>query len=137
MPPVKRGTPPPSRERESSQPTRIQDPHLVLKKYILWHESEGHSRKTEAVYELTLRPFFKYLKEEHQVEDLNQIDLDHLRAWLVWLRNTPSQRKMPRSSKTIESYCRQVKAFLRWCYAESVIERDPTERLKLPKAEKK
>ena len=44
---------------------------------------------------------------------------------------------MPRSSKTIESYCRQVMAFFRWCKEEEILERDPTERLKLPKAEKK
>jgi site-specific recombinase XerD len=139
MPPVKRGTPSQQtpHERQSSQPTRIQDPLVVLKKYVLWHESEGHSRKTEAVYELTLKPFFKYLREEHQVEDLTQIDLNHLRAWLVWLRNTPSQRNMPRSSKTIESYCRQVMAFLRWCMEEEIITHNPIERLKLPRAEKK
>jgi integrase/recombinase XerD len=109
----------------------------VLRHYILWHEAEGHSRKTEIDYEHTLRPFFRYLATEHGVTDLNALELEHLRAWLVWLRNTPSPHGKPRASKTIESYCRQVKAFVRWCVAEGILERDPTARLKLPKAEKK
>lgn len=121
-----------------SQPTRrAQTLTQVLQQYVLWHESEGHSRKTESVYKKTLAPFFAYLKSDHQIEDVNDIQLEHLRAWLVWLRNTPGQHDKPRSSKTIESYCRQVMAFLRWCVEEELIDHDPTARLKLPKAEKK
>jgi hypothetical protein len=40
---------------------RVQDPEQVLRHYLLWHEAEGHSRKTEIVYAHTLRPFFHYL----------------------------------------------------------------------------
>jgi site-specific recombinase XerD len=137
MPTVQRGKPSHTQERTTTKKVALQDPQKVLKRYILWHESEGHSRKTESVYEKTLTPFFHYLESEHQINDLTQVGIEHIRAWLVWLRNTPSQRKMPRSSKTIESYCRQVMAFFRWCKDEDILNRDPTERLKLPKAEKK
>lgn len=144
MPAVRRG----SKQMEPSTPSspstaprspvrRIQEPEKVLRSYILWHESEGHSRKTETVYTRTLRPFFDYLRTEHQLTDLSELELDHIRAWLVWLRNTPSQHDRPRTSKTIESYCRQVKAFAHWCFIEGILDHDPTERLKLPKAEKK
>jgi site-specific recombinase XerD len=109
----------------------------VLGQYLLWHEAEGHSRKTELVYQKTLRPFFAYLASEHYQKDLAALTLTELRAWLVWLRNTPGPHGRPRSSKTIESYCRQVKAFTRWCADEGILERDPAERLRLPKAEKK
>jgi site-specific recombinase XerD len=114
-----------------------QDPEQVLRRYTLWHDAEGHSRKTEDVYQKTLRPFFAFLKTEHDLDDLAQVEVDHVRSWLVWLRNTPGQHHRPRSSKTVESYCRQVMAFLRWCVEESVLDHDPTERLRLPKAEKK
>lgn len=69
--------------------------------------------------------------------DLGELELDHLRAWLVWLRNTPTQYGRPRSSKTIETYCRQLLAFVRWCFAEGILDHNPAARLKLPKAEKK
>jgi site-specific recombinase XerD len=118
-------------------PQRVQDPERVLRAYTLWHEAEGHSRKTEHVYAHTLHPFFRYLATEHSVTDLADLELEHLRAWLVWLRNTLSPHGKPRASKTIESYCRQVKAFVRWCVSEGILEHDPTIRLKLPKAEKK
>ena len=136
---IRRGIPAsdPTPPRRKQAQTHIQEPEAVLKKYLNWHEAEGHSRKTETVYTRTLRPFFAYLKTEHQLEDLSLLDIDHLRAWLVWLRNTPTPRGNPHSSKTIESYCRQVMAFTRWCFAESILDHDPTARLKLPRAEKK
>jgi site-specific recombinase XerD len=112
------------------------EPERMLGQYLLWHEAEGHSRKTELVYQQTLRPFFTYLASEHHLTDLTDLaalTLNELRAWLVWLRNTPGPHGRPRSSKTIESYCRQVKAFTRWCADEGLLERDPAERLRLPK----
>src|SRR5258708_8828018 len=87
----------------SSRPQRVQDPERVLRAYTLWHEAEGHSRKTEHVYAHTLRPFFRYLATEHNVTDLADLELEHLRAWLAWLRHTPSPHAQPRPSQTIAS----------------------------------
>jgi site-specific recombinase XerD len=140
MPPVRRGTSadPLTLTLAQSANTRrthaaraqahIQDPEQVLARYLTWHEAEGHSRKTEEDYQKTLRPFFAYLKNEHGLTDLGALELDHLRAWLVWLRNTPTPHGRPRSSKTIESYCRQMMAFVRWCVAEGILDHDPTAR---------
>ncbi len=119
-------------------PARIvQEPDRVLKRYLLWHEAEGHSRKTELNYRKVLRLFFNYLKSEHQIEDLNEVEVEHVRTWLVYLRNTPTNLDTPRSSKTIENYARHLLGFLHWCVAEEVLDHDPTERVRLPKAEKK
>ncbi len=139
MPLVRRGypNPQPTPIKSRKSPIRIQDPEHVLQSYVTWHEAEGHSHATETCYQRTLRPLFSYLKTEHEITDLNQVGTEHLRAWLVWLRNTPTPHGHPRSSKTLESYCRQATAFFRWCYAESIIDHDPTDRLRLPKAEKK
>lgn len=102
LPPVRRGTgrghdrvrPTPSSSpvHTSSQArsVRFHTPEKLLQQYIVWHEAEGHSRKTETDYQKSLRPFFAYLKSEHQLEDLGALELEHLRSWLVWLRNTPS-----------------------------------------------
>jgi site-specific recombinase XerD len=131
MTPIRRGQVPAELSQlEPAGPSIIrQDPQQVLHHYILWHEAEGHSRKTEKDYTKTLLPFFRYLRSEHEIDDLCQLQVNHIRAWLVWLGNTPSYRHQPRSSKTIESYCRQVMAFLRWCMAEGVISHNPLERL--------
>jgi site-specific recombinase XerD len=115
----------------------IQDPERVLRRYLLWHEAEGHSRKTESNYRKVLGLFFAYLKSEHQVEDLNHVEVEHVRAWLVYLRNVPTNRGELRSSKTVENYARHLLGFLHWCVAEEVIDHDPTERVRVPKAEKK
>src|SRR5262245_782684 len=110
MPPVRRGTPseppvptPPAKgtrahtARARRAQTNVQDPEQVLRRYLTWHEAEGHSRKTEEDYQKTLRPFFAYLKAEHDLADLGALEIEHLRAWLVWLRNTPTPHGRPRS----------------------------------------
>jgi site-specific recombinase XerD len=140
MHPIRRGKP----SLLSLTPTKkaiahatTQDPESILQRYLNWHNAEGHSGQTESSYQKALRLLFKYLKTEYELDDLTRITVDHLRARLVWLRNTPSRYHRPRSSKSIESYCRHMLAFFRWCFAEGILEHDPTERIKLPKAEKK
>src|SRR6185369_11992785 len=54
-----------------------------------------------------------------------------------YLRNVPTGRDELRSSKTVENYARHLLAFLHWCVAEGVLDHDPTERVRVPKAEKK
>jgi site-specific recombinase XerD len=115
----------------------IQEPAKVLRRYLLWHEAEGHSRKTERNYRIVLGLFFTYLTSEQQIEDLNVLEVEHVRAWLVYLRNTPTDRGEVRSSKTLENYARHLLGFLHWCVAEGVLDHDPTERVRVPKAEKK
>ncbi len=143
VPPVTRGlrsrTP---KQDQASHPrgTRapiIQDPDRVLRRYLLWHEAEGHSRKTERNYRVVLGLCFDYLKSEHHLDDLNDLEVEHVRAWLVYLRNVPTGRDELRSSKTVENYARYLLAFLHWCVAEGVLDHDPTERVRVPKAEKK
>ena len=109
----------------------------MLRRYLLWHEAEGHSRKTERNYRVVLGLFFDYLKSEHHLDDLNDLEVEHVRAWLVYLRNVPTGRDELRSSKTVENYARHLLAFLHWCVAEGVLDHDPTERVRVPKAEKK
>jgi site-specific recombinase XerD len=104
---------------------------------LLWHEAEGHSRKTERNYRVVLGLFFAYLQKEHHIEDLNELEVEHVRAWLIYLRNTPTEHDEMRSSKTVENYVRHLLAFLHWCVAEGVIDHDPTERVRVPKAEEK
>jgi site-specific recombinase XerD len=120
-----------------SRASIVQDPERVLRRYLLWHEAEGHSRKTERNYRVVLGLFFSYLQSEHHLEDLNELEVEHVRAWLAFLRNTPTERDEIRSSKTIENYARHLLAFLHWCVAEGVIDHDPTARVRVPKAEKK
>jgi site-specific recombinase XerD len=136
--PVKRGSSS-TQKPQASRPQApiIQDPERVLRRYLLWHEAEGHSRKTERNYRVVLGLFFAYLKGEQDIEDLSAVEVEHVRAWLVYLRNTPTDRGELRSSKTIENYARHLLAFLHWCVEEGVIDHDPTERVRVPKAEKK
>lgn len=124
MPPVTRGSRSRTTTQDQASHTRqtrapiIQDPERVLRRYLLWHEAEGHSRKTERNYRVVLGLFFDYLRSEHHLEDLNDLEVEHVRAWLVYLRNMPTGRAELRSSKTVENYARHLLAFLHWCVAE-------------------
>lgn len=136
--PVTRGSRSPEKQRTSrSRMYDIQDPERTLRRYLLWHEAEGHSRKTERNYTIVLGLFFTYLRSEHQIDDLNDVEVEHVRTWLAYLRNTPTDYGEMRSSKTVENYARHLLAFLHWCVAEGMLDHDPTERVRVPKAEKK
>jgi len=137
------GSATPRRPSRGAPARRVQEPERVLRRYLLWHEAEGHARKTESNYAKLLRLFFAYLRDEHQVEDQDAVEVEHVRAWLVHLRTTPAGRGAhggrgaARSSKTVENYARHLLAFLHWCVAEGVLAHDPTARVRVPKAEKR
>jgi site-specific recombinase XerD len=95
-----------SHSSKRGQTSRLQAPIIldsehILRRYLLWHEAEGHSRKTERNYRVVLGLFFAYLRNEHHIEDLNELEVEYVRAWLIYLRNTPTERDEMRSSKTV------------------------------------
>ena len=96
MRPIRRGKPATSVAAtiKGKKPTvTLLEPENALQKYLTWHEAEGHSRETQRDYQRCLHPFFSYLKTEQEISDLASVNLSHLRAWLVWLRNTPARNR--------------------------------------------
>lgn len=79
-----------------------------------------------------LRVFFRYLEDTYQ--PIEKLDFDSLdpdvnifNDFIIYLRDKQTVRNV-----TIRSYCRSVKAFLRFCYEEDFC-RDYLKRVKLPK----
>jgi site-specific recombinase XerD len=58
-----------------------------------------------------------------------------LRQWLIDLRHEPG-RYGPRSSRTIQTYCRHMRPFFRWLHEQGYLPINPAASIKLPKAKK-
>jgi site-specific recombinase XerD len=96
---------------------------------------EGFTPKTQISYAKVLAVLTRYLRERHQVELVGEVTPDHLRAWLTDLRHEPGPYG-PRTSRTIQTYCRHMRPFFRWLHEEGYLPTNPAASIKLPKAKK-
>ncbi len=96
---------------------------------------EGFTPKTQLSYHKVLILLSRYLRDRHQTEAISQITPDQLRQWLIDLRHEPG-RYGPRSSRTIQTYCRHMRPFFRWLHEHGHLTTNPAGGIKLPKAKK-
>ncbi len=96
---------------------------------------EGFTPKTQLAYKKVLILLARYLRDRHQTEEIAAVTSDHLKQWLVDLRHEPG-RYGPRSSRTIQTYCRHMRPFFRWLHEHGYLTTNPAAGIKLPKAKK-
>ena len=115
----------------------------LAKGYILNCKSEGKSPKTIAIYEIVLKNFIWYCRQNNFPE-ANQLTAVHIRHFLWylatesnrWGNNNPATRK-PASQTTVSDYYRALYSFFSWLTREQLISNNPLTNLKKPKPEKK
>ncbi len=79
-----------------------------------------------------------WLESTHNIVEVEELRLAHLREWIGYLQETPTQRGgKKRSDECTRSYGRGLLAFCRWLEHEEVIEKPISTRFKLPRAEQK
>lgn len=94
-------------------------------------------------YEQTLKLFAQYLKQEFQIEKVEDVSKSHIRFYIKNLQergkysvNTPYERKDQGkciSVNTINNYVRNIKVFFNWMSDEDEISKNPVEKVKLLK----
>lgn len=106
-----------------------QDPHadfLALRaSWQLALDSDGYSKNTMTSYGRALDGFARWMAEHHAGVGPAGVTRDHIRAWIVFVRNGTS-------SGTARSWFAGLRHFFRWCVDEREIGRDPTEGVKTP-----
>lgn len=105
--------------------------------------AENKSPRTVRWYEHKLRIFADYLETHYTIENITEIGAEHIRAFLVYLQEEvsadelnpfkPTQEK-PLSPQTIQGYHRTIRTFFSWLKYEGVVETDPSQRVRRPKA---
>jgi site-specific recombinase XerD len=98
-------------------------------------DAEGFTPKTQISYAKVLVLLVRYLRASHQIEHIADVAPAHLRQWLIDLRHEPA-RYGPRSSRTIQTYCRHMRPFFRWLHEQGYLPTNPAASIKLPKAKK-
>lgn len=117
-----------------------------LQGFHLYCIAEGKSPTTIRWYMGKLRCFLQYLRMNDLPTDLQEINANHLRSFIVHLQtevradeNNPRKpaREEGLSPYTIQGYARTLKAFFSWLEREDYVEDNRTRLLKVPKAPRK
>ncbi len=120
--------------RASSRPEKAI--RTAIDEFLLDRESRNLSPKTLVQHRTSLKHLANFLEKEQKVMYLTQIEVVHLRAWLVFLAKETSARGKLRTTRTCRWYAQSMHAFCNWLSVEQYIDENPAERVELPKLEK-
>ncbi|MFC1955774.1 tyrosine-type recombinase/integrase [Chloroflexota bacterium] len=115
----------------------------LAKGYILNCKTEGKSPNTISSYEMTLRNFIWYCKQNQfpEVQKLTAVHIRHFLWYLAgeshrWNSNSASAKKQV-TSATVNDYFRALRTFFNWLEREDLIIENPFKNLKAPRVDKK
>ena len=116
----------------------------LAKGYVLNCRCEGKSPKTIDIYEVVLRNFAWYCRQNNFPEEVLKLSALHIRHFLWylssetnrWGSNNPAARK-PASQTTVNDYYRALQGFFNWLFREQLIVDNPFNHLKAPKPDRK
>ena len=114
----------------------VLDLQNLIKGFELSCQTEGKSPKTIEWYTCFLRRFLQFLQLNIHPTNVNEIDKNHIRAFILYLQQqakTPHTKK-PLSSSTVQGYIRTLKVFFSWLLREEYIESNPMNRIPVPRA---
>jgi len=112
-----------------------------LEMFLVDQELKGNSDKTISNYRKYVTYFIDFIGEDKTTYD---ISLPILNSYHLSMKNKVRYQGHPYrseggkiSSTTLQTYIRQLRAYLSWLYEEGYIETNFVEKFRLPKAEKK
>lgn len=88
--------------------------------------ADGYAKLTNDSYRRALRTFAGWLAQDHPGVGPDQVTRDHIRGWIVHVRETAS-------SGTARSWFAGIRHFFRWMVTEQESDHDPTLGVKTPK----
>ena len=114
----------------------------LIKGFRLYCLAEGRRPSTIRWYMGKLQIFLKWLDSSDGPLDAQLLDVNHLRSFIVYLREVKAGANNPYkpsssaslSSRTIQGYARTLRAFFSWCVRESYLAKSPAKLLGVPKA---
>jgi integrase len=102
-----------------------------------WHISlqSHYPQKSVATYLVGPTQMADFLRTMRMPLSPEGLAREHIEAFLLYLRTTPSCRGTPRKPNTVLTYYMGLLAFFKWCQEEGIIEeaRNPMRHVKPPK----
>lgn len=115
----------------------------LAKGYILNCKTEGESPKTISGYDMALRNFAWYCKQNNfpEIQKLTSVHVRHFLWYLAsephrWNSTSPAAKRQA-TSTTVNGYFRALRTFFNWLEREELIIENPFKNLKPPKIDKK
>ena len=112
--------------------------------YILNCRCEGKSPKTIAIYEMVLRNFLWFCRDNGYPTEPLKLSAVHIRPFFWYLvsetnrwSGKSARTKKPASKSTVHDYYRALRTFFNWLEREAMIHENPFSNIKPPKTEKK
>ena len=105
----------------------------AVEAYLQDHEGGNHSHKTVEWHGTSLGLLRRYLEEEQEITQIEEVDAPAISAWFAYLRTVPGQRGKPRVERTIQTYARSARAFFRWLLRREMLARNPFDQVAFPK----
>ncbi len=101
----------------------------AIDEFLIEQQLRGNSPKTVEYYSRCLGFFAKH--NGNGEKEIGQLMLSDCRAYYLHLCTKQL------TTVSVQTYCRALRAFLSWCYAERYTESNISEKFKLPKAQRK
>lgn len=108
----------------------------ALDAFLTAQDAAGHSHETKADYKAVVGLFLRYMCETHKYTAIQQITEPDILGWLAHLRTATSSRGKPFSSRSIQTYCRDVTTFFHWLVGHNYLAVNPMANVSVPKVEK-
>lgn len=108
----------------------------ALSAFLTAQDAAGHSHETKADYKSVVGSFLCYVSETHHHAAIQQVTEQDILGWLAYLRTATSSRGKPFSSRTIQTYCRDVVTFFHWLLNHNYLAVNPMAKVPVPKVER-
>ena len=126
--------------KKEKEPTKPVAASMTLGKalevFLLAQNAAGHTKATYEDYERIIDLFLRYIAETHGYTVVKQITEADIVGWLAYLRDTRNKFGRPYSSRSIQTYSRDVSVFFHWLVQHTHLHVNPMGKIKPPKVEK-
>lgn len=116
----------------------------AISEFLLSCKVERKSYGTIECYSDKLKGFLWYCDNYDLPDEIGDINTNHLRSFLAYLRETPHRfnsscprAKKPCNSTTIQKYYRALSALFNWSISEGILGVNPLVKIRVPRAERK
>jgi integrase/recombinase XerC len=105
---------------------------MVIERFIQYIQFEKrYSAHTITSYRNDLSQFFSYLDSDYKISEINEINFQHIRSWLVYLMEHNI------TTRTINRKITTLKSFYRFLLKEKLTEENPMNMVIAPKMSKR
>jgi integrase/recombinase XerD len=87
----------------------------VLKEFLYHIEIQNYSKRTQKGYKNNNLAFIKYLSNEFQIDELEDVRTQHIKSYLMYLKNKG------RKESYVNTILKSIRAFFNYCVEEGYI----------------